>query len=307
MAWVARHTEADADTLWVVEGAASYGAILASTVAAHGYPVAEAPRMNAKTRRGVGKTDALDAHQIAAATLGLSKQKLPRPRLGEGIRQSVRILVAARESMSKDRTRSINALTALVRTNQLGLDARKALTGTQIVEVSRWRDRDEELSVSIARAEAIRLAKHILQLAEQLTDNESQLDELIRASEAAPLLEEKGFRAISAAKCLTAWSHQGRVRNEAAFAAIAGVNPIPASSGNTVRHRLNRRGDRQLNRALNVIAMVRMVHDPQTRAYVEKRRAEGKTDREIRRALKRYLARSIYRELNSTATTSQSS
>lgn len=81
MAWVARRTDADADTLWVIEGAASYGAVLAGTVATHGYPVAEAPRINAKTRRGVGKTDALDAHQIAAATLGLPEQKLPRPRL----------------------------------------------------------------------------------------------------------------------------------------------------------------------------------------------------------------------------------
>ncbi len=97
-------------------------------------------------------------------------------------------------------------------------------------------------------------------------------------------------------------SHPGRVNSEAAFAAIAGVNPIPASSGNTTRHRLNRGGDRQLNRALNVIAMVRMIHDPSTRAYVERRRAEGKTDREIRRILKRYLARSIYRHLNTAST-----
>jgi transposase len=88
------------------------------------------------------------------------------------------------------------------------------------------------------------------------------------------------------------------VNSEAAFAAIAGVNPVPASSGNTTRHPLNRGGDRQLNRALNVIAMVRMVHDPGTGAYVDRRRAEGKTDREIRRILKRYLARSIYRHLN---------
>ncbi|NLS10009.1 IS110 family transposase [Nesterenkonia sp. MY13] len=125
MAWVARRTEADADTLWVIEGAATYGAILAGTVAAHRYPVAEAPRMEAKIRRGVGKSDALDAHQIATATLGLPVEKLRRPRLDDGVRQSVQILATARESMSKDRTRSVNALTALVRANELGLDARK--------------------------------------------------------------------------------------------------------------------------------------------------------------------------------------
>ncbi|WP_344322297.1 IS110 family transposase, partial [Citricoccus zhacaiensis] len=112
ISWVGRRTDADADTLWVIEGAASYGAILAGTVTTHGYPVAEAPRMDAGKRRGVGKSDALDAHQIAAATLGLPVQQLSRPRLGHGVRQSVRILVTARDSMSKDRTRSINALTA---------------------------------------------------------------------------------------------------------------------------------------------------------------------------------------------------
>ena len=154
-------------------------------------------------------------------------------------------------------------------------------------------DAEEELSLSIARAEAVRLAKHVLQLEEQLTTNEKQLDELVKASEAAPLLEEKGFRAISAAKCLAAWSHHGRVHNEAAFASLAGVNPIPASSENTVRHRLNRGGDRSLNSALHMVAVTRMTHDPETRDYVETRRAEGKTDREIRRCLKRYLAQSI--------------
>jgi hypothetical protein len=303
MAWVGRRTDADADALWVIEGSASYGAILAGTVAAHGYEVAEAPRMDAGRRRGVGKSDALDAHQIAASTLGLPVQKLLRPRSNDGIRQSVRILVTARDPMSKDRTRSINALTALARTNELGLDARGALTGTQITTVSRWRDREEELSVSIARAEAIRLAQHILKLEEQLRANEKQLDELIKASEAAPLLKEKGFKAISAAKCLSAWSHRGRVRSETAFASLAGVNPIPASSGNTVRHRLNRGGDRRLNSALHMVAVIKMTHDPETRAYVEKRRAEQRTDREIRRCIKRYIARRVYRTLNASATT----
>lgn len=301
--WVARRTEADADTLWVIEGAASYGAILAGTATAHGYPVAEAPRMDAKKRRGVGKSDALDAHQIAATTLPLSVDKLRRPRLNEGVRQGVRILVTARESMSKDRTRSVNALNALVRSNDLGIDARKKLTHAQITEVSRWRSRQEGLSLSIARAEAVRLAEHILELDGQLTVNEKQLDELVRASEAAPLLEEKGFGAISTAKCLTAWSHEGRVRNEAAFASLAGVNPIPASSGNTVRHRLNRGGDRTLNSALHMVTITKMTHDPETRRYVEKRHAEGRTDKEIRRCLKRYLARRVYRTLNTSAAT----
>ena len=147
------------------------------------------------------------------------------------------------------------------------------------------------------------MAKRVLELDEELKTNERQLDELVKASEAAPLLKEKGFGAISAAKCLTAWSHEGRVRNEAAFASLAGVSPIPASSGNTVRHRLNRGGDRDLNSALHMVAVTRMTHDAETREYVEKRRVEGRTDKEIRRCIKRYLARRIYRTLNMPAMT----
>jgi len=297
IAWVARRTNADADTLWVIEGAASYGAILAGTVATHGFPVAEAPRMDAKKNRGVGKSDALDAHRMARGVLPLPVKKLRRPRLNEGIRQGLRILVTARNSMSNDRTRSVNALNALVRSNDLGMDARKKLTPMQIEQVSRWRAREEELALSIARTEAVRLAKHILDLDEQLKANEKQLDELVKVSEAALLLDETGFGPVNTAKCLVVWSHEGRVRDEAAFACLAGVNPIPASSGNTVRHRLNRGGDRRLNSALHMAAITRMTHHAETREYVEKRRAEGKTDKEIRRCLKRYLARRVFRVL----------
>jgi len=125
---------------------------------------------------------------------------------------------------------------------------------------------------------------------------------LVRQSRAAVLLERTGIVPMTAAIALTAWSHPGRVRSEAAFACLAGVNPIPASSGNTTRHRLNRGGDRRLNRALHMATIVRMTHDPETRAYVEKRRAEGRTTKEIRRILKRYLARQIYRTLNAAVT-----
>ncbi len=100
---------------------------------------------------------------------------------------------------------------------------------------------------------------------------------------------------------LCAWSHPGRVRHEAAFASLAGVAPIPASSGLTTRYRLNRCGDRQLNRALHVVALTRLRHDPATQAYAERRRAEGKTDREIKRCLKRYIARQLYRQLETAA------
>jgi transposase len=240
----------------------------------------------------------LDAHRIAAAVLPLEEQQLRRPRLNEGVRAALRILVCVRESMTTDRTRAVNALTALLRVNDLGLDARKSLTGTQIADLSRWRAREEPLALTVARSEAVRLAKHISGLDADIKSNRDRIAELVEISEAAPLLQETGFGPVTAAICLTAWSHQGRVRSEAAFASLAGVNPIPASSGNTVRHRLNRGGDRTLNKALHLVAVSRMTFDARTIEYVGKRQAEGRTKREIRRCVKRYLARRIYRSLN---------
>jgi transposase len=106
-----------------------------------------------------------------------------------------------------------------------------------------------------------------------------------------------GVGPITAAQILISWSHAGRWRSEAAFAAQAGTSPIPASSGQTRRYRLNRRGDRQLNHALHTIAIVRMRDDPLTRAYVQRRTTEGKNPREIRRCLKRIIARQLYKLL----------
>uniref|UniRef100_UPI00123D5EB9 transposase n=1 Tax=Nesterenkonia ebinurensis TaxID=2608252 RepID=UPI00123D5EB9 len=182
---------------------------------------------------------------------------------------------------------------------------RRPPTHTQIGMVARWRSRDEDLGTATARTEAIRLAKRVVELDEQIAANSARMDELVQGSQAAPLLEKTGIGSVTAAICLTAWSHHGRVRSEAAFASLAGVNPIPASSGNTVRHRLNRGGDRRLNQALHIAVLTRMTHDPETRAYVERRRAEGRTTKEIRRCLKRYLARQIYKILNATTMTGQ--
>jgi len=202
--------------------------------------------------------------------------------------------------MTAERTAAVNALTGLVRVADLGIDARRPLTGKQITEVSKWRTRAEELGLATARAEAVRLAKRVVALEEELAANQASLTALISQSPARGLLEKNGIGPVTAAIALTAWSHQGRVRSEAAFASLAGVNPIPASSGNTVRHRLNRGGDRRLNRALHMATVTRMRMDPDTRAYVERRTAEGRTTKEIRRCLKRYLARQIYRHLNAT-------
>jgi transposase len=160
--------------------------------------------------------------------------------------------------MTGERTRHVNALVALLRIQDLDVDARRVPSTAQIRQISRWRARRDEVTVSVARDEAVRLATRILEIDQQLADNQRRLAELVSDSQAAPLLEMVGVGPVSAAVCLTIWSHPGRVRSEAAFASLAGVNPIPASSGNTVRHRLNRGGDRKLNRALHMIAISRI-------------------------------------------------
>lgn len=115
--------------------------------------------------------------------------------------------------MTTERTATINALTALLRVVDLGLDARKSLTGTQIAIVARWRIRDEELSTATARGEAVRLAKRVIDLQDQLATNVTQMTQLVRASQAAPLLEKTGIGPVTAAICLTVRSHHGRVRS----------------------------------------------------------------------------------------------
>jgi transposase len=139
-----------------------------------------------------------------------------------------------------------------------------------------------------AHAEATQLAK--------------ELGTLARAV-APALLAQPGIGPITAAQVLISWSHPGRLRSEAAFAMLAGAAPIKATSGQVVRHRLNRGGDRQLNRALHTIVMLRERYHQPTKRYVARRTAEGKSQREIRRCLKRTLARQLFRLLARTAVT----
>jgi transposase len=133
-------------------------------------------------------------------------------------------------------------------------------------------------------------------LAVEAAELRAELERLVAA--VAPwLLELPGVGPISAAQILVSWSHAGRPRSEAASAARAGTNPIPASSGQVTRHRLNRGGDRQLNRALHTILLVRLRIDPDTRAYIARRTAEGKSRRDVKRCLRRVIARQLFRLL----------
>jgi transposase len=295
IAWAGRRAGGDLAALWVIEGIGSYGAQLAHTVTEAGYQVVEAAPM--PPRGAGGKNDELDACRIAQTVLPMDTTTLRHPRLDRGERAALQILLTARDQMSTERTAHINALTALVRTHQLGIDARTALTPAQIQQIRHWRAHHEPIAQATGRAEAVRLATRILDLDTQLATNHRSMTRLIKTTPAAELLNECGIGTVTAAVVITTWSHPGRVRSEAAFAALAGVNPIPASSGNTQRHRLNRGGDRRLNQALHMAIITRMTHHDDTRSYVERRTQEGKTKREIRRCLKRYLARRIHRHL----------
>ena len=292
--WIARRTGGDLDGVLVSEeGTGSYGAVLGDVLEEAGYRVVEAP--TPRRDRGRGKTDSLDAVLAARSTLVMPLALLRDRRAGEA-QAALQVLTVARDQLNADRLRCINAFTALARSHDLGVDARRALTAPQIATIAGWRRREEPLGVATARAEAVRLAKRILVLDEDLADNRQQITELV-AAQAPELLDLPGVGAITAAVILTVWSQPGRIRSEAAFASIAGACPIPASSGNTVRHRLNRGGDRRLNRALNTIVLTRMRTDPATRNYIERRLAEGKTTKGIRRCLKRYTSRQIFRNL----------
>lgn len=305
ISWIGRRVQGDLEaTLVAVEGSGTYGAVLAAQAAAVGYRIVEAPtvRRDVTTR----KDDLLDSVAIARATLAMRVDQL-RDRRGGGderaaqVRAALQVLLGARELATGERTRNINALHALVRSHDLGIDARRTLSDEQVTTIAGWRRRGHEpIDAVTARAHAARLARRIIALDQELAQNRRQLTELVQ-EQAPVLLEQHGVGAVSAATVLTTWSHPGRVRSEAAFAVIAGAAPIPASSGNTERHRLNRGGDRRLNRALHTIVLTRMRSDPHTRAYVERRLAEGKTRREIRRALKRYTARQLYRTLNAAS------
>jgi transposase len=159
------------------------------------------------------------------------------------------------------------------------------------------RRRDPELHGSQLALKA--LARRIQQLTAEERNLAREIEQLTR-NLAPQLLEEPGIGPLLAAQVVLAWSHHGRLASEAAFARLAGAAPIPASSGQTIRYRLDRSGDRKLNRTLHQIILTRRRTHAPTIAYIDRRTQEGKTRREVIRCLKRYLARNLYRLLENT-------
>jgi transposase len=278
-----------------VEGTGSYGSALARHLTSQGIDVIEVARPNRQLRRRHGKTDVIDA--IAAARVVLSGEATGKPKSHDGPVEALRTLKAVQRSANKARTQALNQIHQLLvtapedlRTKLRGL-SRKELLAT----CAAFRIRPEDDSLPAMTRLALReLAQRVLHLDGQLADVTARLRRITTAI-APDLLAIKGVGPdVASTLLMTAGDNPERMTSEAAFAALCGSNPIPASSGKTNRHRLNRGGDRNANAALWRIVVVRLSCDQRTRDYLERRTSEGKSKTEILRCLKRYLAREIY-------------
>jgi transposase len=280
---------------FAIEGTGSFGAGLTRFLTGRDERVLEVGRLRRERRSG-GKTDALDA--VRAARSVLTQERPSTPRAG-GERQALQALVAAREGAVNAKRAGLCQLRDLLITTPEPLRSQlRPLTRAQLLHrlattrpASR---RDPELRGSLLALRSI--ARRVLQLTAEERELARQIETITRKL-APRLLEQPGVGPHAAAQLVLSWSHRGRITSEAAFARLAGAAPIPASSGKTIRYRLDRSGDRKLNRALHMILVTRKRTHPATIAYIERRLQEGKTRRETNRCLKRYLARNLYRLL----------
>jgi len=285
--------------VWALDGARSHGVGLLRVLRAAGESALEAPKPEKTRRRRGGKSDVLDAVHAARAVLAADHLADPR---ADGDREALRILHVCRRHYSDTRTATINLFKSLILTasDQLREQLRGRNTLRQVQHAATLGTTGSDSSLEqLQRTQLAVLAEQILTLDQNLKTNLADIRALVMRMCPA-LLEQPGIGPVTAAIALTAWSHHGRVRSEAAFAALAGVSPIPASSGRITRHRLNPGGDRTLNAAIHTIAKSRQrCHQP-TKNYIARRTSEGRTLPEITRSLKRYIARQIWRIIEAT-------
>jgi transposase len=286
----------DGRRVWAIEGTGGYGAGLTRFLHGQAEQVVELDRPKRAARRHGAKSDPLDATRAAREALG--RDRLAQPRAA-GHRAALSVRLAARRSAVQAATDAQRQLHALVVAAPDTLRGRlRGLTTPRLVSTcARLRQQTTwDLETSATAASLRALARRIQLLHTEIGEHTRAITTLVRAWR-PDLLSRCGVGPIVAATVLCAWSHPGRCPSDAAFAMLGGAAPIPASSGQTVRVRLNRSGDRQLNQALHLVVLTRLRYDPATRAYATRRRAQGKTNREIRRCLVRYVARQLYRLL----------
>lgn len=281
-----------------VEGTGSFGAGLARFLKAEGIEVREVVRPKRRDLYRSGKSDPIDAEAAARAVLAGTAPG--RPKGADGEVEMIRALHTARRSAVKARTQAVNQLRALLDTAPEELrDELRGLSASGLIrKAARFRPGERPDGVLAATKLALRsVARRCRMLSEEVSELDGQLDWLVGRT-APELVALEGVGVDTAASLLIAvGDNPTRLQSEAAFAHLCGVAPIPASSGKVVRHRLNRRGNRDANRALYVIAFSRMSRDERTRDYVARRTKEGKSKKEIIRCLKRYIAREIYKIL----------
>jgi transposase len=290
-----------------VESTGSYGAGLTRYLLAHteGVTVVEVNQPHPHTRRRRGKSDPLDAE--AAARKALSGEATAVPKDTTGIVEAVRLLRVARAGAVKAHTAAhtatLNQLRELLVTAPAPLRQhvqaqRKTLQGRVSVCARLRPDLDRLADPTQAAKLALRAtAERALELDRQAAQLNEQLTRLV--GRAAP--RTTGLLGVSTGHAgqllVTAGQNLDRLRSEAAFAHLCAADPIPASSGKTIRHRLNPGGDRDANTALHLIAVARLRYCQRTRAYTTRRLAQGRSKREIIRCLKRYIAREVYHTL----------
>jgi transposase len=283
-----------------VEGTGAYGAELARLLRANRVTVLEVDRPDRRTH---GKSDPVDAYAAADAVLSRRAQGTPKTR--DGIVEAIRALRLVRSSAVKARTQTTNQIRALITTAPSQVrEPLRALPSTELIrDLARSRPGTDLADPACATRTALRrLARRHQHLTEEITGADTELALLV--AQAAPQLTAVfGIGTETAAQLLiTAGDNPHRLSSEAAFAHLCAAAPVPASSGRTHRHRLNRGGDRQANSALHTIALVRMRHDPRTRDYVARRTAEGMSKKDVLRCLKRFIAREVYKHLTSPTT-----
>lgn len=286
-------TSAKDELVFGVEGTGSWGAGLVEHLRETGDVIYEVERPRRRERRA-GKTDRIDA--LMAAKRVLSGEGLATPR-ARGARRALQAILAVQRSCVGERTRLLNQLQALCVSAPACLRERIG-TGRGVAlqtRILRMRARPAaDIEERVAFAVLRDLATRARALEQTASRYERELADLVRQLDPR-LLDEPGIGPISAAKLLAA--DPARFKHERAFARCNGTAPLPASSGKTVRHRLSRGGDRQLNNAIHTIALSRSLHHAETRAYLERRISEGKTKREAMRSLKRHLSRRLYKQL----------
>ena len=278
-----------------VEGTGSYGAGLSRFLRERGHSVIEVNRPNRQLRHQKGKSDVVDAESAARAVL--AGQAVGQPKSGTGTVEMIRHLKVARDTAVKARTQAMQTLKAIIVCSPDALREQLDQVSGKMTLLRRLASlRPGPLTSTLASAKASlrAIARRWLVLDAEIKQHDAQLD-VLTADRAPELLEAHGMATGTAAEMLLlAGDNPERIHSEAAFAKLCGTCPIPASSGKTSRHRLNRGGNRQANAALYRVVIVRMRGHQPTLDYVRRRTAEGKSKAEIIRCLKRYVAREIY-------------